>query len=285
MKTFCKLLFFSHAVLFAEPRFFVEGGPLFWWPHESGLDYAIVDHSTKDICFDFGVGGKLGASVLIPSRDFSIFLLWTHFDGGGSGSSSGQTVTPIWSTTNVVGANRASANWSVAFNALDGGLKANFFPRGYLEISPSIGLKTAWIDQAFKISILNNRVKMMSDMWGIGPRFAIDTLWKFNAMWGLYVDVAGSLLWTCFDIKQKETQGAATFVNLKEDKQTLKAVLELTLGPYFQYQFADALLRLSLGYDAQSYFNQNQFRYLPSRSIDDGNLFFQGLVLKALVGF
>jgi len=289
------LLFIGSTCLFANPHFFFEGGPLFWYPHQSGLDYAVTSKTTghiingnfENISFDWGVGGRLGAGFVIPSRNFEVFALWTHFCGTGDGSVSGPVIFPIWnsSAASLAYATAATAHWNVAFNTLDVGLRANFYPRGWLELSPSIGIKTAWIDQEYNIHILDDRLKMESDMWGIGPRFGIDSLWKFNQSFGFNIDVAGALLWSNYDVIQKERQGDSILANVKSDTENLRAVLEFIAGPYYQYRFADFLMRITVGYDAQVYFSQNQFRPLISGSSNDGNLFFQGVLLNLLFGF
>ena len=288
-------LFLAFSAVFAAPRYFVEGGPLFWYPHQSGLDYVVtsksssgvIDGSFEDISFDWSVGGRVGAGFLIPSRDFVIYGLWTTFCGSGDGSTSADSVVPIWNScaADLAYATSAKAKWDVGFNTLDVGMRANFYPRGWLELSPGIGIKTAWIDQTFNIFILDDRLKMENDMWGIGPRFTFDSLWKFNQALGLDVDVAASLLWSCFDVTQKETQSGATLVDLKSDTDNLRAVLEILAGPYYQYTYADFLMRITVGYDAQVFFCQNQFRPLIRGGTNDGNLFFQGVLLNIFFGF
>ncbi len=283
------------ASLQAVPRYFVEGGPLFWYPHQSGLDYVvtsksssgIIDGSFEDISFDWGVGGRVGAGFLIPARDFVVYGLWTTFCGSGDGQASADSVFPIWNAcaADLMYATSAKAKWDIAFNTLDVGMRANFYPRGWLELSPGIGIKTAWIDQTFDIAILDDRLKMDNDMWGIGPRFTFDSLWKFNSAFGLNVNVAGALLWSCFDVTQKETQDGSSLVNLKSDTSNLQAVLEILAGPYYQYTYADFLMRITVGYDAQAYFSQNQFRPLLRGGANNGNLFLQGVLLNVLFGF
>ena len=286
-------------ISYADHKYFVSGGPLFLYPHQSGLDFAttssspvtIRNGSVKDIDFDWGVGGRLEAGIALRRIDFSLFGRWTHFRGCGDGTANAPTggaVFPIWClcSNNLTGATKSVADWDLALDSIDVGLYGQFHPTLWIDVQPNIGLKTSFVDQDMRIrttgpTIDPDRITLDTDMWGIGPRFGVDSRWKFAPYIGLNANAAMALLWSSFDTTPKETQGGATLLNIKSDDRTLRAVLEFNLGPYGQIDFDSWIMRLALLYDLQVYFSQNAFRRVSTSSgRDDGNLSLQGLYLK-----
>lgn len=289
----------ASGILFADHKYCISGGPLFLYPHQSGLDFATTSSSpvtirkgsVKDIGFDWGVGGRLEAFAALPRVDFSIFGRWTHFQGCGDGSAyapTGGAVFPVWSitTSNLVGAMKSVANWHLALDSLDVGFYGQFHPTLWIDLQPTIGFKTSFIDQDMQIRTTGigldiDRIKMRTDMWGIGPRLGIDSCWKFAPYMGLDANLAAAILWSSFDTVQKETQGGGTLYNIKSDDHMLRCVLELSLGPYGQIDFDKWIIQLAALYDLQIYFSQNAFRRIAIHSSrDNGNLSLQGLYLK-----
>jgi len=263
--------------------------------------------------FEFQPGFKVGLGWLSPHDGWDVYAhyTWLHQkpetsrytlkEGTGNLAIFG-TVTP----PDGAGANpeviAAGLRWKQYFNVVDLELGRNFFISRYLTLRPHFGLKWANIREHFSTEgagevggtdFIDYAQTFRQNMWGIGGRAGLDTVWRFTENWGIYGDIAGTALWSDFHVRefnkvQSLTDDVGPVVTLNTEEVVLQVipVFEFALG--LQYMTwvgcnCDYYIQFSAGWEAQIWCDFNQLLYLhPTRS---GNLSLHGLTAKAEFAF
>jgi len=262
--------------------------------------------------FEFEPGFKVGAGVFFAHDGWDLYgnYTWLHQDaevaryaakeGTGNLAILGTVVKEDGEdgTPEVIA---AGLRWKQYFNVVDLELGRNFFISRYLTMRPHFGLKWANIREHLSttgLGILNSDLidytqTYGQNMWGIGARAGLDTVWRFTENWGIYGDIAGTALWSDFHVNEVMTSigvqpafpGVVTW-NTKEVVLQVIPVFEFGLG--LQYMTfvgcnCDYYIQFSAGWEAQIWCDFNQIFYNhPTRS---GNLSVHGLTAKAEFAF
>lgn len=307
--------------------FFLEGGLLIWHPAADGLSYAIkndtstgsiTDGKVKDSDPGWDVGGKLGLGYQVADDWMDLFLNWTHFKTSSTDrtrASNTQTgvVFSIWTSpvASLTPAESAQATWKVSLNSLDFEIGGKFTPRSWLLIRPHFGMRAAWIDQRFDVTmkggtslgppvtVESDRIDMDNDYWGVGPRFGLQSTW--GLMWGfsLFGNTALSLLYGEFDLHQNETvtfegvQPPTVYLNTNESFYMGRSCLELIVGVRWDTMLSNDQYHLGfqVGWEQVYYWGQIQLRMFtddinPGASFTrNGDLSFQGVTLTGRFDF
>ena len=166
---------------------------------------------------------------------------------------------PIWAAFQQFGvagpivANKIEANWDVDINLIDLQLGRNFWSSKYLALRPFMGIRVARLDQTYTIcskggsfnyskksdtSATNQETKLQNVYQGAGLMAGLDSTWNLGCGWGIYGNMAPSLVYGSFDNKHKEYTRPATggssakddYIDIKETIKVSRAMLDLGLG-------------------------------------------------------
>ena len=267
-------------------------------PDESGIVDAglntLVDASfvNPDFKWDFGFKVGLGYNTTCDGWDFGVE--WTWYRGKANNTSESETsdnttILPIWSAFApkqglTLYASDVESNWKLELNMIDIELGREFWTSKYLTMRPFVGLRIAYIDQTFQIdhkggswtsnssakgsqNTANNYVSINNDFHGVGVRGGFDTLWNLGCGWGIYGNIAYSILYGRFDIKHDETNREATsphsktkIADAKGHFRASRAVADLGIGLQYQTMFCDCAYGFAamLGWEHHVFFDQNQ---------------------------
>lgn len=298
--------------------------------HEDDLAYAIettaapvangpnVGHA-KHFSGKWGVGVRLGLGYNMGHDGWDIGLYWTHYNRStGQHKESGDCCAPCpcpsffqpvyfpkdyayspLSTPNIFVTEAEGKKWKLSLNILDLELGREFFVSKWMTVRPHIGLRSAWIQQKFKIEYeqvtvgdgtnffagngstagtlstllpgaREDLVNMKNNFWGIGLRGGLDTNWGLGAGFSLYGKLALAILWGHMHVNQKHTLHSGTttttlqITNVKNNFQICRPTADLMLGVRWDTTFSDDSwgMGVNLGWEQHYFWSQNKtFRF------------------------
>ncbi len=299
----------------------VRGDALYWKASEDNLLYTYKasdlndsrDREIKTIDIDWDWGFRLGTGYTIPHDRWDLSLYWTRFhtsDSSITRSGTNTSLTVNWWLSTLLPLIEGNVNisveghWHPRLDQLDLTVGREFFVSRRLTLRPCTGLRTAWINQQFNVTLHkvfstdpgNTRVdaitKMKNDFWGIGFLAGLDTKWMLANDWHLFANGALSILWGKFDISMKGTYNHERFFRIKEDFNAAKGILDAQAGVEWAHLFCSQRFGITLraGYEYHLYADQNQLP-LPTGDGDNsfspvgGDLAYQGLFLSGQFDF
>jgi hypothetical protein len=283
----------GHVILF--------GDWLYWRTRQEGMEFA----TGKQVTFDFQSGFRVGVGAHLPSFDgWTIIANYTRFVPKGSRNSH-ETVYPLFlfqgagSTGNTV--TESHGHWRVQFQSADLAFGKAYYLTQTLVFSPFFGLKGAWIDQHAKFHYAGGYIPsgqtftthFKNDSKGAGPLIGTQMNWQLGAGFCFFADVATALVACHFNNLQTQHQiGGAEVVHLSTDFNLLTPFLQLIAGIGWDRNFHHEMCHfgLSLGFEAQQWWNQNQTEQFtddvrPTYMRQRGDLSFYGLTLRARFDF
>ncbi|HKZ00270.1 MAG TPA: Lpg1974 family pore-forming outer membrane protein [Rhabdochlamydiaceae bacterium] len=269
--------------------FFVTGDFLWWQAEQDGLEYAVVtdvytgpesvyNHGrVKEIGFEWGPGFRVGLGYNLPWDGWDLYANWTHFHKDSHShvsAPSDKNVSPVWSAylnTPKNRASEASAHYGLTYNILDLELGRNFFASHSLSLRPFIGIRGAWIDQDVRYEYENLQVvvppkdehnKLKNDFNAGGFRAGFNTTWHFTRNWGIFGNIAASLMYGEFHVAQKLhwPNAFGAIIDQKEEIDLVRGNLELGAGLLWEAYFSKGRYHLALtaAYEVLQWFSQNQ---------------------------
>ena len=303
---------------------------IYWKSSLSGLEYAFsgvhdVDSfvgATESVDrghlqtpeFTFEPGLKIGLNWLTGHDGWDVSLQYTWLseqrtnnsiaarEGLGVGTSFPTVFSDgSWYYADILS---GAAAWHQNFNVLDAKLGRDFFISRTITLRPHIGMKFGWINE--KLNLLYHTYDEVSgdttidspvlhcvykqDMWGLGIRTGLDSVWRFTKHWGFYGDLAFTALWSYFDTRDKQRQTSANVVpvgtlNSGEHLQKIINVVELGLGACYMTWFKEDRYQflIQAGWEEQVWL---EFNNIPNISIPlPGSLSLQGLTVKTSLAF
>lgn len=307
---------------------------LYWIANEGGLGYVVKNNdnigyvnSGKLVSphFKYEPGFRIGVGYNLPHDGWDIYADWTWLISRADrriSASSGENLYPTFmniqeiDTTGALSSNlvvnSASANWKVHLNVIDLELGRQFFVSKWLTMRPHFGLRTAWVNQTYKLNykgnfnlvhpsfILDTSGKLSADdkckFWGIGLRGGLNNQWGLGSGFSLYGDLAFSLLFGRFHINEEENFSgtvSGTVFDWKDKYTACRAIADLAAGlRWGQYFDRDHFyFRLQAGWEQHMFFSQNQFDrvvddFSPGITISNqGDLTYNGLTVSARFDF
>lgn len=176
----------------------------------------------------------------------------------------------------------STGDWTMYFNTIDLEIARNSFVRRKFSIRLLFGFKGARINQHFKIEYidgnrttgplddithLNCHLNIINNFWGFGPRVGFES--KCHLIWGFKLLANGSVSAMLSNFHIKRSRNYAIFnENLKQfqnlpikyrnDFFAAKPTIGLLLGIEWSRCFRQTFLALSLGYEMQYFWDQNQ---------------------------
>ncbi len=295
-------------------RPFFTADYLLWTAREDNMGYAfpfsnvfsenpLVKSKIAHPDWEWSSGFRVGAGLNFKYDGWDTCLNYTWFHPENSKDSISSknpeiSLFPAWDIfLGVSPLSNAKTRWKLKFDTLDWELGRNFFISRSLALRPFAGLKTLWMQQkhkiAFESSSDSSSMKNHLDSWGIGIRLGVDSIWYlYQKNLSIVADVALSALWTCYEISQKQhVSEIGTLFYAKDSYHSIKPVIEGMLGMQWESWFCNDAHKFSLraAWEEQVWINQNQLPELlhigPSFKARGGDLFLQGLTLRARVDF
>jgi len=199
-------------------------------------------------------------------------------------------------------ASHVSSEWKIALDVADLSLSRAFYQGTHLSITPSMGLRGAWIRQNLEVGIviplqlIANQAQPTtishntSRSWSIGPRATLEADLLLGKGFRLEGEVGGSVLFTQYTtIEHNEKTATAsslpsTIVVGATNYNCLRPVGECALGLGWGRYLDNQKYHIdfSATYDFAVFWSQNMMRYLMDSTISGsgasaGNLNMHGL--------
>ncbi len=279
---------------------FVQGDALYWRATENGLAPVMrgervvnngataIEGKYQELKFKWDWGYRVGVGYNLPHDKWDLLLNWTHVCTTAKRTdvqnfvptgASGTLLYPVWvdgtvlsnfDTTAVILA--SAARWRLHLNLLDFEIGRQFFVSKWLTLRPHLGLRSAWINQKYQIAYaaidppntLAYAIQMKNEFWGLGVRGGLDTQWGVFKEISIYGNLALSLLYGHFDVKEEiaftSTGANPLALRTKDPFNTTRAITDLAIGLRWDHSFVERLhLRLQAGWEHHLFFGQNQF--------------------------
>src|SRR5581483_222563 len=279
---------------------YFTGEWLYWRTRQEGMEFA----TSKQVKFDFQSGFRAGVGAHLPSFDgWTIYANYTRFNPHGSHKAHNAYPLFLFQGSGVSGnaTDHASGYWKIEFQNVDLQFGKAYYLTKTLVFSPFFGMKGAWIDQHAHFSYHGGyiplgetfRTRFKNDFKGAGPLIGTEINWQLGAGFSFFGDAATSLVIGQFLNTQKQYQlGGTEVVYLSDDFHLVSPFLQLAAGLAWDYNFHrdKCHFGLSLGFEAQQWWNQNQTEQFtddvrPTYFRQRGDLAFYGLTLKARIDF
>ncbi|HSW73035.1 MAG TPA: Lpg1974 family pore-forming outer membrane protein [Chlamydiales bacterium] len=192
-----------------------------------------------------------------------------------------EQVTPIWSDS-------ARAHWTLLFNMIDWELGRAFYVSEGLSLRPFASVRGGWINRKFIVEQGNPNLGgtdfsvafepstffAKNNYWGVGPRFGLNTDWRFCGGWMLYGNMAASILYGHVFRNFETVNDFASFVgasrsrpllasNITNKKHVWRAVPNTQVA--FGFGWGDCVncnsmfFSIRLGWEASFFWNMQNF--------------------------
>jgi hypothetical protein len=274
-----------------DPSSFVFVDYLLWQVRESGADVwaqTLVTSGQQtaaqinDAPFAWNSGIRIGLGHEFNDKAYDLALAYTHYQTGAFDQTSGVVASSFdgaYFANNTNGAslgltyNNANIHWQFFYNTLDLMLGKSFKIDSLLKLHPFLGLKTASINQKIYTNWLNPTIPttftaatedLKNDFWGIGPILGVDTTWSIysspNQAFNLIGNISSGLLYGHWHFNEVYNNNVPTTIAVSvESVNGASPMTAGLLGFQYRRQFSKSDFSLSLGYEAQIWFNQIQF--------------------------
>lgn len=266
---------------------------LLWEIRESGADnwaqtFHYSDSGRKvaagliDAPFDWHSGIRVGIGREFNEHHFDITFAYTHYQAFASNQASGTVASAFdggYFVNNTNGANlgltynNANIRWQIFYNTVDLNLGRNFKLDPILQLHPFVGLKAASINQAIYTNWLTPTIptnftsateNLKNDFSGIGPTIGVETAWVIytgtHQSLSLIGNVAAGLLFGHWHFNEVFANNSGiTITTYVNSVNGVSPVTSGLLGLQWNTFFKKSDLSVRLGYEAQLWFNQEQF--------------------------
>lgn len=289
-----------------DNHLWVDGEVLYWKAYEDNLGYGVTSDSTSRIDdghvqhphFQWDWGFRLGVGVKMPRHDqWDLYVGYTYVQAEAHGHAD-KTLFPSWMApfaSSGTYVSSAKANLDAHVNIGDLELGRTCMVGSWLTLRPFVGVRGLVIDQDYSIEYKGGtaagsdtyRNHMSADLWAVGLRMGVDTLWGLGSGFSFYGNGAASLLSSHLSNQQHEKfkKTDTTFVDLRNTNSSVIPVAEVALGIQWDYLFHRDRYHFGLkfGWEFNVFFDQNRLvRFVNNANPgpltqNDGDLAFQGL--------
>ncbi len=230
-------------------------------------------------------------------------------DSSSMSKGAGGTVIPVrvalqFTDTEYNYVDEAKSNLDITYDLLGLELGRDFYVSQYLSLRPNYGLLASWVWTAQKTAYTGGDigstdsyyVRDLTNWFGIGPEFGIDTTWALGKGLSLFANGKGALMYGRFKNTHTEdysaTQTYPYDIDLSNSDHRIVPYLQAMLGLQYDFKTEDnkhAFL-VRAGWNTQFFFSQNQSITPDYTSANDSyvtftkinqNLQVQGLILDA----
>jgi hypothetical protein len=288
---------------------------LVWDAREEGLEYAYKNTGTQneqeltslepgskfEPAFRIGIGGFLPYDSWILEAIYTFYQTTRHsshfFDFDHTGAP-GPGMIPVWIYPSAFANNNngarfetAKGEWRLHSSILDFAMGRPCKVASYFTITPSFGIRSAWIHQRYEtnygvgnllafddddhVTVLSSGLEAYCNSNNVGLLFGSEFKWLLCQNLDFFANLSGSLLASHFDVKRDEIDlyqnaldGLETeSIYLKDDYWSFRPQAQIALGFRFSYPFRSGqrslCFRTSAAYEAQMWWKQNQLlRYI-----------------------
>ncbi|MCX6988670.1 MAG: Lpg1974 family pore-forming outer membrane protein [Chlamydiae bacterium] len=228
---------------------------LLWTASESGLSYATTASSNPELGkghiknpnFRWQGGFRVGAGFHIPHGSWDTLMNYTWFHDTAKGKTENNPenyliatgISAINNTHFRPYAISCDAKWKLFLDILDLQLGRTMIPAKWISFRPFIGTKAAWIHQKYEINYsdlvsnyqsLDYEVDLKNNYWGIGPMVGLNTQFWMGYGFSIFGNIAASLVYGQFTLKQQETADNDTVADLSNNYYAGRAITDLQLG-------------------------------------------------------
>jgi hypothetical protein len=189
------------------------------------IDVTQINSQIKTVHNGWAPGYRVGLGWNTQFDNWDVRLLYTYYHDSSSRHVRGNSVNVFWQ--------EARGRGRLNYNVGDLEMGRTYYISKYLVFRPFIGLRTAWLDQQFVARSTNKRgplqladpgglgpiaqgvlaftnlalqaafdvfpdparVKVHNDLWGVGPRFGLDTNWGNWHGFSLLANISTALLY------------------------------------------------------------------------------------------
>ena len=254
----------------------------------------LVDAEYENPNFKWDFGFKVGLGYNTTCDGWDIGITWTWYRGKAhdkveAEASDNYTLLPLWSAYNssvggTLFASDIESDWKLELNLIDIELGREYWVSKMMTVRPFMGLRIGYIDQSYNLkhkggaygeitstsnlqSPINNEVDLKNDFHGVGVRGGLDSILHLGCGWGIYGNLAASVVYGRFSVDHDETNRLAQsphtkskVLEVKENFRASRAMLDLGLGLQWAGLFCDCKygLSVSLGWEQHLFFHQNQ---------------------------
>lgn len=266
--------------------------------------------------FKWNTGFRLGGGYLSPEQwDSVIYFTSYRTKAVNQVSAPGQVYAPYignFFQNNTNGKNNgpfynaSNLRWTIDYKIFDLELGRSFMIDNILTLRPFVGLKGGTINQRINtgwqgpntlvakvpvpITSFNAATENLTNYFtGIGPSFGLNTTWpivKFSqGSFNLVGDFSAAFLWGLWRFSDRyQTDGPYAVTVTVDDVNGAAPMTRAYVGLEWIRSFSEKAITLSLGYEAQIWFDQIQFNSLNSGRLND-IMSLQGCVLNFSVNF
>jgi hypothetical protein len=260
--------------------------------------------SAQTMQFDWNPGFRVGFGHQLDEEAWDVKFYWTYFRTSRDATASGDCVFPQFFTGSVSGDashfNWGSIDWRLTYNTIDLEAGRKFAIGEAAWIRPSMGIKTAIIQQKCQLDLANAgnglsaEEDVAHDFCGVGPSFGISGAWNppkctsLSLVGSFSVDLLFGQ-WNVNDAYARtDNQPLAAgvygaFVTSMKDASLGVPALRYFLGLEWAHE-GQMKITARVGYELQWWANQQRvttFQQLPMH----GDLTLEGLTCGVSVGF
>ena len=300
-----------HCVVYGELDY------LLWFANQSGLHYPTTATGSSphlNSNWDSGVRATIGVQ---PSR-WDTRLAYTYYSTHSNDQVSANPETILTSYPSTAGVFKVSAKWSLNFNRLDWEVGRKILFGRNFSLRPFFSLEGLDADQKFHLNtktisldlstglpltdVINAKNK--NSLLSIGVRAGFNAGFRLGAGFEFYGNLAGSILWGQFKLKQHYNQtdfyspsGSATLVDQSKHLSQKDSIFNCDLGIGFDWKhhFEKSKLDLLLTFGWEQHFYTDMLRfqdfYLQQVSAgtadysSNGNLSLSGFSFGVALGY
>ena len=307
------------------PDYVLYADFIYWQVNPEGLEFArnggIGDAQTavetrgsiiSPKC-EFDPGFRVGGVVDLKCSNWDFFAQYTYLCSSSSESleddSENPVLVPLIHTVGGMGAiNAASGKWNSDLNVLDFGLGRTFEVNRCFDFRPHLGFKATWQNLDFDVryerlvgeitTVYQTHNRINFD--GIGLRGGFDAAWRFSPCFSILGGFAASAVYSDLCITREDFNSPTILnasnnknLNLRKDICVLVPVMELLLGLRWDSRVCNCYdVFVFVGWENQVWWDLNRFIMVGDSDDNNnihfgpkGNLTYQGLTLRAGVGF
>ncbi|MDN3505665.1 MAG: Lpg1974 family pore-forming outer membrane protein [Simkaniaceae bacterium] len=254
----------------------------------------------ENVTFDWNTGFRVGGGHTFDCDCWDVRAYWTRFH------SKGDKAIPqkdqIIFTQFFAGflkedlADSAKINLSLKYNMFDGQVGKNFCFCECISLTPYIGLKGGWIDQAIctewenfillPFSRYTSTEDVTNDFWGVGPSAGVDSKWELGHCFSLFGDFDMAVLWGTWKSTDVYENSRSEVSNVRmNDTHLGSLMIGAFAGLGWETDISEwAHFAARLGYEGQIWFNQFRIPTFQQLRVH-GDLTLQGGTLNLSVEF
>lgn len=301
----------------------VTGSYLYWMPNLEGIDLGvnsetfiggmedtILNGKIVDFDYDYRSGFKAGVAVLYDYDHWECEAEYTYYHEKQNTSGEG-FICPKWINVELIEffdfARQASGEWKLDMDWIDFHFARQYYVGKKFTLRPFFGGEVQWIKQKFDADYTDEAIRTLVSenkisLNAYGTRAGLESNWIFGETFRIVGALAGSILYTEYDVSTKQFFRFDNPLGGSVDGPTRSSVSQNNvwyLRPHMEMRFGFALgdyfccdrfyVDIGAFYEFHVFWNQNMFMLLYDfdcpKLLQVGDLYLQGLTATLKVAF